>query len=165
MNIPQQRWILTAQTARRLALCAAMATAGMHLSQAVAAAEVDYDFYGFVQLDAIYDFNRMDPAWKDSLRPSKICSDAPGCGTDGETIISVRQTRFGVDATTQTDIGELKTKLEFELYGVGSDEGKTTPRLRHAYGEIGSFLAGQTWSVFMDIDSFPSTIEYWGHPA
>jgi hypothetical protein len=77
----------------------------------------------------------------------------------------VRQTRFGVDATIPTDIGELKTKLEFELYGTGSDEGKTTPRLRHAYGEIGSFLAGQTWSTFMDIDVFPNTIEYWGPPS
>ena len=127
-----------------------------------------FDFYGFVQLDTIYDFDRMDPDWKDSLRPSKIPIDCPGdagCGTDGETILSVRQTRAGVDIFVPTDLGELKAKLEFELYGVGSDAGKTTPRLRHAYGEIGPFLAGQTWSTFMDIDTFPNTIEYWGPPG
>ncbi|KPJ96374.1 MAG: hypothetical protein AMJ53_00900 [Gammaproteobacteria bacterium SG8_11] len=127
--------------------------------------KTNYDFYGFIQLDAIYDFDRVDPAWKDALRPSKICSGTVGCGTEGETMLSVRQTRFGVAATTPADLGELKTKLEFELFGVGSDEGKTTPRLRHAYGEIGSFLAGQTWSTFMDIDVFPNTIEYWGPPS
>ncbi|MGD8577138.1 MAG: DcaP family trimeric outer membrane transporter [Thiohalophilus sp.] len=144
-------------------LCTLLAASAGH---AVAAeGKTDYDFYGFIQLDAIYDFNRMNSAWKDSLRPSQICSGTVGCGTDGESILSVRQTRFGVATTTPTDLGELKTKLEFELYGVGSDEGKTTPRLRHAYGEIGSFLAGQTWSTFMDIDVFPNTIEYWGPPS
>jgi hypothetical protein len=137
-------------------------------SSVVAANDSKYDFYGFVQLDAIYDFDRMDPAWKDSLRPSRIpvnCPGDPGCGSDGETIFSVRQTRFGVAASIPTELGELKTKLEFELYGVGSDEGKTTPRLRHAYGELGNFLAGQTWSTFMDIDVFPNSIEYWGPPS
>ena len=167
MSITHRRWSLfPAQTvSRQTFFCAGLAAVLINLSPAVAASKVDYNFYGFIQLDAIYDFDRMDPNWKDSLRPSQICSGEPGCGTDGETILSVRQTRFGVDATTQTDVGELKTKLEFELYGVGSDEGKTTPRLRHAYGEIGDFLAGQTWSVFMDIDVFPNTIEYWGPPS
>jgi len=36
--------------------------------------------------------------------------------------------------------------FEFELFGTGVDEGQTTFRLRHAYGEFGHFLAGQTWS-------------------
>ena len=168
MNIKHQRRILRpASKARRLLLSAILVAIGNSLSQAAVAAEskTSYDFYGFVQLDAIYDFNRMVPAWKDSLRPSKICSGEVGCGSDGETIFSVRQTRFGVSTVTQSDIGEIKGKLEFELYGVGSDEGKTTPRLRHAYFEVGSFLAGQTWSTFMDIDVFPNTIEYWGPPG
>ncbi len=41
-------------------------------------------------------------------------------------------------------------------------KGQTTIRLRHAYGELGQFLAGQTNSLFMDIDVFPNTIDYWG---
>lgn len=169
MRHTQQRLIfLPAKTVWWLALFTVLVAAGMNITPAVAKDKTTYDFYGFIQLDAIYDFNRMDPAWNDSLRPSKIpinCPGDPGCGTDGETIFSVRQTRFGVTAKTPTGIGELKTNLEFELYGVGSDEGKTTPRLRHAYGEIGNFLAGQTWSTFMDIDVFPNSIEYWGPPS
>ena len=35
-------------------------------------------------------------------------------------------------------------------------------RLRHFYGEWGQILAGQTNSLFMDIDVFPNTIDYWG---
>lgn len=153
---------------KRLVLLAIFIFSGTSIPVSSASDKANYNFYGFVQIDAIYDFDRMDPAWKDSLRPSKIpvnCPGDPGCGTDGEFIFSVRQTRFGVVTTAPTELGTLKTQLEFELYGVGSDEGKTTPRLRHAYGELGAFLAGQTWSNFMDIDVFPNSIEYWGPPS
>ena len=56
----------------------------------------------------------------------------------------------------------MKTTFEFELFGTGVDEGQTTFRLRHAYGELGYWGAGQTWSPFMDIDVFPNSLEYWG---
>ena len=123
------------------------------------------EIYGFVQMDAIYDFDRSDPQWTAALRPSKIpvtCPGDPGCGRDGETTMSVRQSRLGFNGFIPTDMGELKTKFEFDMFGVGPDAGKTTIRLRHAYGEVGQFLAGQTNSLFMDGDVFPNTIEYWG---
>ncbi len=118
-----------------------------------------------MQLDTIYDFNQSDPDWKDTLRVSKIpinCPGDAGCGKDGETVFSVRQTRIGIRGKTPTAIGELNTRLEFELFGVGVDAGQTTPRLRHAWAELGEFGAGQTWSLFMDPDVFPNTIDYWG---
>jgi hypothetical protein len=48
------------------------------------------------------------------------------------------------------------------MFGTGVDAGQTTIRLRHAYGEFGQILAGQTNSVFMDGDVFPNSLEYWG---
>ncbi|TVS10834.1 MAG: hypothetical protein EA419_09680 [Wenzhouxiangella sp.] len=130
--------------------------------------EVEFDFYGYIMLDMIYDFNRVNPDWNDTLRPSQIpvnCPGDAGCGTDGETIFGIRQTRFGMRAEIPTGIGTVNTKLEFELFGVGSDAGKTTPRLRHAWAELNQFGAGQTWSVFMDPDVFPNSIDYWGPPG
>ncbi len=129
------------------------------------AKEWSIDIYGFTQLDMIYDVDQSHPDWKDTLRVSKIpvnCPGDPGCGKDGETVFGVRQSRIGFKAKSPTPIGELNTKLEFELFGVGDDAGQTTPRLRHAWGEIGQFGAGQTWSLFMDPDVFPNTIDYWG---
>jgi hypothetical protein len=67
-----------------------------------------------------------------------------------------------VKSSIPTALGDLKTIFEFELFGVGVDAGQTTFRLRHAYGELGHFGAGQTWSPFMDIDVFPNSLEYWG---
>jgi hypothetical protein len=129
------------------------------------APQVQLDIYGFIHTDAIYDVNRVDPDWKAALRPSKIpivCPGDAGCGNDGETVLSVRQSRLGVRALVPTPVGDIKTRFEFELFGVGDDAGETTFRLRHAYGELGPFGAGQTWSLFMDPDVFPNTIEYWG---
>ena len=120
------------------------------------------DFYGFVMLDTGYDFKTNDPNWFDVVRPTKLAS-APGeFAPDGKVYMGVRQTRFGVKTSTPTSLGELKTQVEFELYGTGVDAGQTTFRLRHAYGELGQFGAGQTWSPFMDIDVFPNSLEYWG---
>jgi hypothetical protein len=123
------------------------------------------EIYGFIQMDAIQDFDRVDPAWSATLRPSKIpvnCPGDAGCGADGQTTFSVRQTRLGFNGFVPTSSGELRTKFEFDLYGVGVDAGQTTIRVRHAWGELGQFLVGQTNSLFMDGDVFPNTIDYWG---
>jgi hypothetical protein len=120
------------------------------------------DLYGFVMLDMGYEANQMDPDWRDAARPTKLPSFDNEFGADGHWLASVKQTRFGVKTSTPTALGDLKTTFEFELFGTGDDAGQTTFRLRHAYGELGQFGAGQTWSPFMDIDVFPNSIEYWG---
>src|SRR4051812_46422717 len=121
-----------------------------------------FEAYGFVMLDAGYNFDQSDPAWFDAVRTTKLPAFENQFAPNGNVFFSARQTRFGVRSTLPTSVGDLKTTFEFELYGVGVDAGQTTFRLRHAYGELGKFGAGQTWSPFMDIDVFPNTLEYWG---
>ena len=121
-----------------------------------------FDLYGFIMMDAGYDFKQTDPAWFDVIRTTKLPAFEDQFGADGNTYFSVRQTRFGVKTLTPTDLGDFRTQFEWELFGVGVDAGQTTIRLRHAYGELGRVGAGQYWSPFMDIDVFPNTVEYWG---
>lgn len=118
--------------------------------------------YGFAMLDAGYDFNQINPDWYDVIRPTKLPAYTNEFGTNGNTYFSVRQTRFGVEGNYPTKFGNMKAIFEFELFGVGADEGQTTFRLRIAYGELGHWGAGQYWSPFMDIDVFPNSLEYWG---
>ncbi len=120
------------------------------------------DLYGHAMLDMGYQSKQSDPDWFDVMRPTKLPSEKDEFGDDGAFYASVRQSRLGVKSFTPTPLGELKTTFEFELFGVGSDAGQTTFRLRHAWGELGQFGAGQTWSTFMDIDVFPNSVEYWG---
>ena len=118
--------------------------------------------YGFAMMDAGYDFKQTHPDWFDVVRPTKLPSKKNEFGGDGNTYFSVRQTRFGAKSEVPTALGPLSTIFEFELFGTGVDAGQTTFRLRHAYGELGQFGVGQTWSPFMDIDVFPNSVEYWG---
>ena len=120
------------------------------------------EVYGFVMTDMGFEFNQTHPEWFDVVRPTKLPAFEDEYGADGNTYFGVRQTRFGVKTATPTSIGSLSTQFEWELFGVGVDAGQTTLRLRHAYGQLGDFGAGQTWSPFMDIDVFPNSIEYWG---
>jgi DcaP outer membrane protein len=120
------------------------------------------DIYGFAMLDMGYQTKQNDPNWFDVLRPTKLPSRANEFGEDGHWFAGVRQSRFGAKGFIPTDVGEIKTIFEFELFGTGVDAGQTTFRLRHAWGELGQFGAGQTWSPFMDPDVFPNSVEYWG---
>jgi hypothetical protein len=138
--------------------------ASLTLTTAQAAeGQKSFEIYGFAQLDYIQDFGRVNPDWEDTLRPSRIpVANPEEFGDDGQASLSVKQSRFGVKATLPTSKGDINTKFEFDMFGVGSDAGETTIRLRHAYGEWGQLLAGQTNSLFMDGDIFPNTIDYWG---
>jgi hypothetical protein len=118
---------------------------------------------GKVQLDLITDFKRVDPAWNSTLRPSTIpvtCPGDPGCGKDGETIFSVRQTSVTFKGFIPTEAGELKTDLSLDLFATGG--GNTNIRMYHAWAELGNFGAGQYESLFMNLDAFPNVIDFWG---
>jgi hypothetical protein len=144
-------------------LLAAVLLAGLPLGlTAQSESKSKFEVYGHVMLDAGYNFDQSDPVWFDVVRPTKLPAFDNEFPPDGTTFFGVRQTRLGVRSTTPTKLGELKTQFEFELFGTGVDAGQTTFRLRHAYGELGHFGAGQTWSPFMDVDVFPNSLEYWG---
>ena len=82
--------------------------------------------------------SQINPNWFDTMRVTKLPSFEDEFGEDGSTFAGVRQSRLGVRSSTPTALGELKTTFEFELFGTGVDEGQTTFRLRHAYGELGA---------------------------
>jgi hypothetical protein len=120
------------------------------------------EVYGQVMLDAIYDAKRMDPEWNATLRPSKIpvtCPGDPGCGKDGASIFSVRQSSLGFKSFIPTSLGEIKTDVSFDLFGT---DGGTQVHWLNLWAELGQFGVGQYYSNFMDIDVFPNTIDYWG---
>ena len=121
------------------------------------------EMYGFV-MDAIHDFQRMDPDWDDAFRPSKIPTEGQ-FGGDGQSSVSVKVPPASKARCRPVKATSPLTSFDFDLFGTGDNAGQTTFRLQNAYGEWGSLLAGQTDSLFMDIDVFPNTIDYWGPPG
>jgi hypothetical protein len=120
------------------------------------------EIYGFAMTDLGYNFDQINPAWFDALRVTKLPTSPNEFGANGNTYFSVRQTRFGVKGYFPTPMGEMTAVFDFDLFGVGVDEGQTTMRVRNAYGEVGRWLVGQANTPFMDGDVFPNTMEYWG---
>jgi len=123
------------------------------------------EIYGFAQLDMGYDFKQVDPNWFDVLRTTKLPSFENEFGKDGNFYAGVRQSRLGFKGYLPTDLGEIKTHFEFELFGVGADAGQTAFHLRYAWGEFRNFGAGQNWSPFTDPDVYFRSLEYWGPPG
>ena len=145
---------------------AGLLLAGPGVTLALAQSDVPHvEVYGFVQADYIQDFNRVNPAWEDTLRPSRIPTQDGQFGADGQANISAKQSRLGVMMNFPTSNKPVFTKFEFDMFGVGVDEGQTTIRLRHAYGEWNNWLGGQTNTLFMDASIFPNVIDYWGPPG
>jgi len=117
------------------------------------------ELYGFVRFEAFYDF---DFAQGDLTRAGRV-GDAD-FATDGEFDTSVRVSRFGIRSNTDTDIGDISTQLEFDLFGSGGDNSSSPNlRLRHANININDqFLVGQTWTNFMPLVHYPSTADFNG---
>lgn len=112
---------------------------------------------GFVQGDFMYDFREMGSKY--SFIPSTIPVNNR---SKGNLAFSPLQTRITIKSQSATGIGELNTLFEFDLF---NSNGSPSPHLRHAWGQLGRWGAGQYWSAFMDIDVFPNTLDYQGPNA
>jgi len=127
---------------------------------------------GYAKLDAIYnDVSAGDNSAGDQLfLPSTIPLDNTN-PDDNQTVLHARQSRFNVGTTTDTAYGKLNTFFEGDFFGGSNAAGASASsanvdfRIRHAYGELGKFLAGQTWSTFEIMDSLPDTLDFGGPAA
>jgi hypothetical protein len=71
---------------------------------------------------------------------------------------SARPSRLNFDFRTPTGVGAVRAFIEADYAG-----GSTNSfRLRHAYGQWGDFLGGQTWSTFADPEAEPDGIDFEG---
>ncbi len=84
-------------------------------------------------------------------------SGTPDANKDGETRLNARETRINLDIRGPTRFGRGRGFIEGDFFGSGDSF-----RLRHAFGELGRVLAGQTWSNFMDISAWPELLEIEG---
>ena len=122
-----------------------------------------YTINGYVQLDAIQDM-RGDQGRTVDMTSLPLRGSA-AAKRKNTTTFSVRNSRLNFQTATPVEDATVKTRIEFDFF---TSEGSETfsnsarPRLRHAYGQVGNWLAGQTWSTFMDVNSLPETLEFTG---
>ena len=111
----------------------------------------EFTLGGYVKLDLIHDFDPIGST--DSLRPP----NDSGRRQRGHQHPVSREgdARCRSVSCGPVDGRELKLFVEGDFFG--TDNGF---RLRHAYGQYGLLLAGQTWTTFMDEFNIPHTIDF-----
>lgn len=118
---------------------------------------------GYIKGDLIYD---IDEDLGDTFAASAISPEVPGAVTnDGTFRAHAKQSRLWFKTSTPTEMGDLKTHLEADFFnGVGNEvvSNSSTFRLRHAYGQLGGLLVGQTWTNFMSLHSYADTVDFFG---
>ena len=125
---------------------------------------------GYVKLDAVYSNPSagVDSASDLQLNPSSIpVGPAAGDHEHAQVKFGARETRLFVKTDTPTALGDLDTHVEVDFYGADGNESVSNShglRLRHAYATLGRFLAGQTWTDFMNPAALPETVDF-GGPA
>ena len=132
----------------------ALATGDFPGSWKMPGTNTSVSFSGYVKFDAIHDFNTDlgDSFEAYGKFPLKGADDRP------KTSFHARQSRIRFDSLTKTDAGDLKTRIEGDFYYYDG----APFRLRHAYGSLGPVLAGQTWSIFQDEDTYADTVDFGG---
>ena len=132
--------------------------------------------YGFVQLDATFDFSGRDPNvegndWAIHITQAPLDGSPEAELKNNQLYLTARTSRFGIATHTPSKVGDIDVKLEADFNSGNLLSGQTFTnsvlfRLRHAYGSVsgakGSFLVGQTWSNFLDLPSYPDTVDFNG---
>ncbi len=74
-----------------------------------------------------------------------------------QSSITANQSRLNFDYRENTSKGILRAFIEGGFTGDGN-----TFKLRHAFGQWGRLLAGQTWSAFVDTNATPEEVDFEG---
>jgi hypothetical protein len=125
---------------------------------------------GYVKFDAIYsDITQgVNAVANQQTVDSSIPVGPNGSPTDnkkGQLTFHARQTRLNLATSTPTSEGALTTFIEGDFFGADGNESVTNSngfRIRHAYGALGGFLAGQYWTNFFDDNVYAETVDFGG---
>ncbi len=118
--------------------------------------DASFTIGGYAKVDFIQDFDAIGNAYDFQTSSIPIAGTA-SADLAGRTTIHARETRFNLDVRAAK---KFRAFFEGDFYG-----DKNAFRLRHAYGEFGRLLGGQTWSTFQDISARPLTVDFEGPDA
>lgn len=110
--------------------------------------KISFRLGGFGKTITYYDNNEVGSG--NNFLPATITGDK-----DDETTFTAAFTRLNLDARSPSEWGTVRGFIETDFQNSGGD----SPRLRHAYGELGEkFLVGKYWSSFMDLSAIPDSL-------
>lgn len=119
--------------------------------------EVSAAVYGMVVTNVVFNTGTVGPTGESPVFASPGSTIGDGLATDGQFLITARQSRFGLKGAVQiSQRVDIKGMIEVDFFGLHENEGPTSVlqpgvRLRLAKLDVGDdrfrFIAGQDWSV------------------
>lgn len=138
------------------------------MSQSLVAEGTKVNMSGYVQLDGYYDTVTNDtkgPRGYDLISYRSIpLDDSVGAEKAGGFKMHARSSRIAFGTSTPYGDSAITTKIEGDFFGrvdageFNDDDSVSNSyefRLRQAYVKWGNWLAGQTWSNFVDLKAYP----------
>lgn len=110
-----------------------------------------------IRLNGAYDFSGLQNT---DIFDTYLIPVGESISEQARFFLQATQSRIGFELATATPGGLVFGRIEADFRGDGDSF-----RLRHAFGEYGMFLAGQTWSTFSDIEALPLTVDLEGPPS
>ncbi|MCL7942947.1 DcaP family trimeric outer membrane transporter [Marinobacter sp. ATCH36] len=116
--------------------------------------ETDLRIGGYIKADFIYDFDKDLGAVT-----NPFLADVTPRETDGKFNAHALETRFNIGTSTPTKYGRLNTFFGSHMLGRPGRGEEELLSIRHAYAELGSLLAGRTWSNVMSFIASPRIVK------
>lgn len=126
--------------------------------------------YGNVRVDATYDTagrnnDIRNNDWASAVFAQPLDRSSANVQRKGQFYGTARASRLGLLSSTPTLLGDFEIKVEADFNAPNDYMGELGSngvmfRLRHAYGRLGNLLVGQTWSNFIDLRSYPETVDF-----
>jgi len=139
---------------------------------------------GYAKFDYVYDFSQNQNINGGFSATALAIDGCAACGIGATAILegaghavkggsqmTASESRFNIQTRTPTGYGEFKTFVEGDFTnpnGLTNSAGLTQNsnsygfRLRQAYGTLGPFLIGQTFSTFEDLNAVGETLDFGG---
>jgi hypothetical protein len=106
---------------------------------------------GYVNLSGLFDFNGILNNHDFITYDIAVPTTAPA---EKRILFDAFQSRIFAEILGQTNRSPLRIYMEADFNSPGH-----LLTLRHAYGQYGGFLLGQTWTTLMDLEAIPFTID------
>lgn len=125
---------------------------------------------GFINVTYNQDLGpALDRKNLESFSVPAIPVTTPGRDRKGQAFFDARYSRISLETRTPAAGSEVRTLIEYDFWSYnnqGSDAqlNPSSSRFRQAFLQWGPWLAGQTWTTFIDLDALPDTID-WGGPS
>lgn len=114
--------------------------------------------YGSIRAFGSYDFDGLSGGTSFAISNIPV---GPNKNDQSTFFMTANITRFGFESRKKFGFGNVFMKIETDFNGNNS----TQFRIRHAFGQAVFLLAGQTWTVFSDVESIPNTVDLDGPPT